>query len=91
MQERKARQEEGGRRELLERLQKIASQVPGVVYQYKLRPDGSSCFPYASEGIRDIYRVTPEQVREDASAVFAVLHPDDYDESRVRSRYRPRK
>jgi PAS domain-containing protein len=54
--------------------------VPGVVYQYKLRPDGSSCFPYASEGIRDIYRVTPEQVREDASAVFAVLHPDDYDQ-----------
>ena len=78
-QERQARQEEEARRELLQRLQKIASQVPGVVYQYKLRPDGSSCFPYASEGIRDIYRVTPEQVREDASAVFAVLHPDDHD------------
>jgi diguanylate cyclase (GGDEF)-like protein/PAS domain S-box-containing protein len=77
--ERQAAQEEETRRELLGRLQKIATQVPGVVYQYKLRPDGSSCFPYASDGIRDIYRVTPEQVREDASAVFAVLHPDDYD------------
>jgi len=78
-QERQAQQEQGGRGELLQRLQKIASQVPGVVYLYKLRPDGSSCFPYASEGIRDIYRVTPEQVREDASDVFAVLHPNDYD------------
>jgi len=78
--EAETRREEGGRRELLQRLQKIASQVPGVVYQYKLRPDGTSCFPYASEGIRDIYRVTPEQVREDASAVFAVLHPEDYDQ-----------
>jgi diguanylate cyclase (GGDEF)-like protein/PAS domain S-box-containing protein len=77
--ERQVRQEEATRQELLQRLQKIASQVPGVVYQYKLRPDGSSCFPYASEGIRDIYRVTPDQVREDASAVFAVLHPDDHD------------
>jgi hypothetical protein len=33
-------------------LQKVASQVPGVVYQYKLRPDGSSCFPCAIEQIR---------------------------------------
>lgn len=46
-------------------------------YQYRLRPDGSSCFPFASEAIRDIYRVSPEDDREDASPVFAVLHPDD--------------
>ncbi len=59
-------------------LQKIASRLPGVVYQYLLRPDGSSCFPFASEAIRDIYRVSPEEVREDASRVFANLHPDDY-------------
>jgi len=26
-------------------LKKIASRVPGVVYQYFLRPDGASCFP----------------------------------------------
>ncbi len=65
------------RQELLDRLQKLASQLPGVVYQYQLRPDGSSFFPYASERIWDIYHVTPEQVREDASPVFAVLHPDD--------------
>jgi PAS domain S-box-containing protein len=63
--------------ELLRRLQKITSQVPGIVYQYRLRPDGTAHFPYASEGIRQIYGVTPESVSEDASSVFAVLHPDD--------------
>ena len=63
--------------EALERLQKIASRVPGVVYQYRLRPDGSSCFPFASEAIKEIYRVSPDEVREDASKVFANLHPDD--------------
>ncbi len=57
----------------------VASRVPGVVYQFRLRADGTSCFPYASEGIRDIYRVAPEDVKDDASRVFAVLHPDDYD------------
>jgi diguanylate cyclase (GGDEF)-like protein/PAS domain S-box-containing protein len=64
--------------ELYQRLTQIASRVPGVIYQYQLRPDGSACFPYASEAIRDIYRVTPEQVQEDASDVYAILHPDDY-------------
>jgi len=63
--------------EALNRLNKIADQVPGMVYQYKLRPDGSSCFPYASEGIYDISRVRPQEVIEDASPVFAVLHPND--------------
>jgi PAS domain S-box-containing protein len=62
-----------------DRLRKISERVPGVLYQFKLRPDGTSCFPYASDGIRDVYRVTPEQVRDDASPVFAVLHPDDYE------------
>jgi two-component system, cell cycle sensor histidine kinase and response regulator CckA len=73
------KQAEDAQQELFNRLQKIASQVPGVVYQYQLRPDGTSCFPYASEGINEIYRVTPGEVREDASKVFANLHPDDYD------------
>ncbi|OGB75526.1 MAG: hypothetical protein A2496_19470 [Burkholderiales bacterium RIFOXYC12_FULL_60_6] len=61
----------------LSRLQKIASRVPGLLYQYRLRPDGSSCFPYASEAIREIYQVRPDEVRDDASLVFTKLHPDD--------------
>jgi PAS domain S-box-containing protein len=55
----------------------LSRQIPGMIYQYRLFPDGRSCFPYSSDAIRDIYEVTPEQVREDASAVFDVLHPDD--------------
>ncbi|MEQ1635076.1 MAG: transporter substrate-binding domain-containing protein [Methylococcales bacterium] len=73
------KQFENVQEELINRLQKIASRVPGVVYQYRIRPDGSSCFPYASDGIREIYRVNPEEVREDAAKVFAIIHPDDYD------------
>ena len=61
----------------LQRLQKIAHQLPGVVYQYRERPDGRACFPFVSEAIRDLYRVSPEEVREDATPVFANIHPDD--------------
>jgi len=65
------------REEALQRLQHIAEQLPGVVYQFQLYSDGRSCFPYASEGLRDVYGLQPEEVREDASSVFARIHPDD--------------
>ena len=68
---------EGARNELLNRLQKMGVQLPGMFYQYRLRPDGTSHFPYASEGIRQVYGVSPESVREDAAGVLAALHPDD--------------
>ena len=61
----------------LDRLQKIASQVPGLVFQFQLFPDGSSRIPYANEAIRTIYRVSPEEVSEDATKVLTALHPDD--------------
>jgi PAS domain S-box-containing protein len=65
------------RDEIGARLHKLGSLLPGMIFQFRLRPDGSSCFPYASEGILGIFRVTPADVRDDASRVFAMLHPDD--------------
>jgi len=56
---------------------KIASQLPGMVFQFCLRTDGSYCFPFVSEGIRDLYRLSPEDVRDDASKLFALFHPDE--------------
>lgn len=60
-----------------EQLEKLTQRIPGMVYQFRMWPDGRSCFPYSSPGIIDIYRLTPEQVRLDASAVFELLHPQD--------------
>lgn len=50
-------------------LVRIAANVPGMIYQFRMNPDGSSCFPYASAGITDVYGVMPEEVRNDASSV----------------------
>ena len=71
------KQAEEAQAEALGRLQKIAESIPGVVYQYRLRPDGTASFPYASEGCREMYGVGPEEVREDATKIFARHHPDD--------------
>ena len=66
-------------KENYELLRNLAAQVPGVVYQYRLHPDGRSAFPYSSPGMQDIYEVSSEEVRTDATPVFSRLHPDDYD------------
>jgi diguanylate cyclase (GGDEF)-like protein/PAS domain S-box-containing protein len=68
---------EAAREELQLRLAKLVDQVPGTVYQYRLKPDGSSQFPYASSGIFGIYGLTPEAAATDATHVFARMHPDD--------------
>jgi two-component system, cell cycle sensor histidine kinase and response regulator CckA len=58
-------------------LEKLARQVPGVLYQYRLFPDGRSCFPFASAGMCEVYEVDPAAVLDDATPVFGRLHPDD--------------
>ena len=60
-------------------LSNLARLVPGVIYQYRLYPDGRSAFPYASPGMTDIYEFTPDEVKEDATPVYGRLHPEDYD------------
>lgn len=60
-----------------DRFQKTASRLPGMVYQFLMRPDGSSCFPFASPSMLDIYRVSPQAVQADSAAVVANIHPAD--------------
>ena len=58
-------------------LRNLSAQVPGAIYQYRLWPDGRSSFPFASDGIRDVYEVSPEEAARDAEAVLRRVHPDD--------------
>jgi diguanylate cyclase (GGDEF)-like protein/PAS domain S-box-containing protein len=75
----KSRTTEVALRQSRDLFNKIAQRVPGVIYQFKLFPDGRSCFPFATEAMQDIYEVEPEDVAQDASIAFARLHPDDHD------------
>ena len=61
-----------------ESLQKMAAHIPGMVYQFQRWPDGRSAFPYASEGVWNIYGVRPAEVLSDASVVYARIHPLDF-------------
>ena len=57
----------------------LMENVPGIIYTYQLFADGRSCFPYASENSYDIYGVSPQEISEDASKVFALMDPQDLD------------
>lgn len=61
------------------RLQNVARHLPGFIYEYRLLPDGSTSFPYASDGITSICGVTPEEARADGNICNRVIHPDDLD------------
>jgi PAS domain S-box-containing protein len=71
-------QAQAAEQELFARLQKIASHVPGVVYQFQMSADEKFSVPYCSDGIKSTFRLKPEQVRDDACQVFERIYPEDY-------------
>ncbi|MGA8054497.1 MAG: PAS domain-containing protein, partial [Burkholderiales bacterium] len=58
-------------------LTKIAATVPGMICSFKLRPDGTVCMPYASSALDELYGLQPEDVREDATTLLALIHGED--------------
>ncbi|WP_407276359.1 EAL domain-containing protein [Halothiobacillus sp. DCM-1] len=63
--------------QLLERMKRITSHVPGMLFEVRLRPDGRMQFPFASSGVYQIYHLKPEDILEDATPLFQKIHPDD--------------
>ena len=52
------RRHEAERNELFNRLQRIAANFPGFIYQYRQRPDGSSHLEYISGDLESVYGVS---------------------------------
>ena len=69
--------EHAEREELMARLGKLGAQVPGVLFQARMRPDGGMAFPFAGERIQDLFDVSPAQVRDNMTAFLARLLPED--------------
>lgn len=65
--------------DLQEQLAQIAATSPGVLYSFRLMPDGSNCFPYASPAVEDLFGFQASDLARDGSDVFANIHPDDID------------
>lgn len=58
-------------------LKKLSQQVPGAIYQFQQFPDGSSCFPFASQAFNNVYELNPEEVVHDSKKAIERIHPED--------------
>jgi diguanylate cyclase (GGDEF)-like protein len=71
-----AAQREAAFRAANERFAALVSAIPGVVYQRVVRPDGDIRYTYISEGARDLFGVSAEEILSDPEALFRTHSPD---------------
>ncbi|MCZ8238112.1 MAG: GAF domain-containing protein [Leptospiraceae bacterium] len=73
----KNKEEEAEKNSLIEKFQKFSDIVPGMLYQYLLKPDGTGSFPYTSKGIEQIYKIKSEDISENVDILTSIIHPED--------------
>lgn len=61
-----------------ERYHRMVANVPGMVYQFVLHPDGSMALPFVSESCRELFGIEYNELMRDANALLDILHPDDH-------------
>ncbi|MCW2118548.1 PAS domain S-box protein [Flavobacterium sp. 7A] len=60
-----------------DKIMKIASTSPGMIFSMRLNIDGSLSFPYASSAINNICGFSFEEIIIDPNLIFNQVHPDD--------------
>jgi len=53
-----------------QRFASLAANIPGVVYQRMVKPDGQICYTYISDGAADLFGVPPQEILADSNALF---------------------
>lgn len=62
------------------RFEDIVASVPGAIYSFCLRPDGSMDFPYASPVMERLFPVKVEDLRQSADSAFQAIPAADREE-----------
>lgn len=55
----------------------IASNTPGLVYQFLLRDDGGQAFPYVSRACSSLLGISASKLRSDPSLLLQLVEPED--------------
>ncbi|GAB4216633.1 MAG: hypothetical protein OHK0012_19320 [Synechococcales cyanobacterium] len=59
------------------RFRNLVANIPGAVFQYLQRADGSNAVTYMSPACWHIWEVPPEDVVQDSQVLWAMVHPED--------------
>ena len=73
------KQAEEALRESEQRLQGLAENLPGFVFQRHLKTDGSIEHPFVSAGVKEIYGIEAEDAVANSRAFLDTVHPVDRD------------
>ena len=58
-------------------LQRVAENIPGLVYQFVLHSDGTQSITYIGARCREFFGVDPEEMLEDADVFRQCIEPED--------------
>ncbi|MGI2904814.1 sensor histidine kinase [Tolypothrix sp. VBCCA 56010] len=58
-------------------LERIAANLPGMIFQFLQQQDGSQFVVYASSGCREMFELEPEAVQTDFQILRKLIHPQD--------------
>jgi diguanylate cyclase (GGDEF)-like protein/PAS domain S-box-containing protein len=62
-----------------QRFQNMAENIPGALFRYVQRVDGTTAVIYMNQGCFDLWEVPAEVVSENASCLWEMIHPEDRD------------
>ena len=60
-----------------EKYRRLKANIPGMVYEFIMHPDGTHSFPYVNGTSRELFDITPEDLMRDATLITRLIHPDD--------------
>lgn len=60
-----------------DQLNKLTAAIPGVVYQFRVKPSGEWAFLYLSPGITSLFEVSPEDACTDHAVLTDCILPED--------------
>jgi diguanylate cyclase (GGDEF)-like protein/PAS domain S-box-containing protein len=55
----------------------MAANVPGCIFRYALRADGSDAVSYASPGCYDLWEVKAHDIERNVAVIWDMIHPED--------------
>ncbi|MEM8828866.1 MAG: PAS domain S-box protein [Cyanobacteria bacterium P01_G01_bin.19] len=57
--------------------EKLVTNVPGAIYQFRLDTEGKFSFPYISSDCQEILGYTSEQLMQNSELILPLIHPED--------------
>ncbi len=61
-----------------DQLLRYAERIPGMLYKFRMAPDGQMSFPIAMGSVREMMGADADVLHASANPAFAFLHPEDY-------------